>query len=104
MRSFFTLIGCVVVLAASANASLQSDVMKSSTPDLKRRDARIREDNKDWRVYAAFYGRRPVGVSIHDFDVGEVRAVDNELLRRYLAGEKAAWIPAFRSMGYRAPR
>lgn len=104
MRSFIIVIWCVAALAGSAKASLQSDVKRSSTADLKRRDARIREDNRDWRVYAEFYGRRTVGTSIHDFDVSDVRAVDEELLRRYRGGEKEAWIPAFRSMGYRAPR
>jgi len=104
MRSVFTLFWCVVVLATCANASLQSDVAKSSTADLKRRDARLREDNKDWRVYAAFYGRRAVGISIHDFDVSEVRAVDGELYRRYASGEKEAWIPAFGKVRHRASR
>jgi hypothetical protein len=104
MRHRLTVISCILLFAGCATSSLQSDVSKSSTAELKRRDARLREDNRDWRVYEEYYGRRAVGTSIHDFDVSEVRAVDDELLRRYRAGDRQAWIPAFRHLGYRAPR
>jgi len=101
MRRLLTMISCVALLAGCATSSVQSEARTQSTPELKRREAQLRQNMKDWRLrFQGGWG----GTSIHQYDMRDVHIIEKELFRRFRAGDKDAWIPLFGTMGYRAPR
>lgn len=93
MRLIPLLLFVALAFAGCVTAKVERVARRSSTPDLKLRHAQLEQETG--RAYFQFGGMGWGGMSNHDYDTEEKHAIERELLKRYQAGDKGAYLPIF---------
>lgn len=69
----------------------ERQVRQMSTPELKLREAELVQETSGWHFE---FGSMDFN-SQQDYKIAERTTVEHELLRRWMAGDKGAYLPVF---------